>query len=160
MVEVAGATEVAITSAGELSQEAHTVRVVGGYYPEALAPPLDDGTSIGIMSRRDFRLTSVEDCILVCANKNLIGSAHTGDIRFSARNAVTVTAAGIHLSAGTVIIDSENTTIKASDTVEIEAQKVIIKAPSITLDGSVVVTGDLTVCGKFDAKDDSKLASG
>ena len=136
------------------------MRVVGGYYPEASAPSLDDGTSVGIMSRHDFRLTSVEDCILVCANKNLIGSAHTGDIRLTAKEATTITAAGIHLSATTVTIDSENTTIKASDTVEIEAQTVIIKAPSILLDGSVTITGDLTVCGKLDAKDDSKLASG
>ncbi|HHH30816.1 MAG TPA: type VI secretion system tip protein VgrG [Polyangiaceae bacterium] len=158
--EVAGRSEVAITSEGELSQEAHTVRVVGGYYPEAIAPPLDDGTSVGIMSRHDFRLTSVEDCILVCANKNLIGSAHTGDIRLTAKDATTITAAGIHLSATTVTIGSENTTIKASDTVEIEAQTVIVKAPSILLDGSVTITGDLTVCGKLDAKDDSKLASG
>lgn len=160
IIEVAGRSEVAVTSEGELSQEAHTVRVVGGYYPEAIAPSLDDGTSVGIMSRRDFRLTSVEDCILVCANKNLIGSAHTGDIRLAAKEAITITAAGIHLSAGTVTVDSENTTIDARDTVEIDARNVIIKAPSIFLDGCVTINGDLDVYGKLDARDDTKLASG
>jgi type VI secretion system VgrG family protein len=160
-VEVAGREATAVTSAGELSQEANTVRIVGGYYPDAIAPPLDEGTSLGFMARRDFRLTSVEDCILICANKNLIGSAHTGDIRLAAKHATTVKAGSIHMTADTVTIESENTTIKASDTIKLEAEKrILIKAPGITLDGSVVITGDLTVCGKLDVKDDTKLASG
>ena len=35
-----------------------------------------------------------------------------------------------------------------------------IRAPSVTLDGSVTVTGNLDVGGKLNHKDDSSLASG
>ncbi|MEZ4443570.1 MAG: type VI secretion system tip protein TssI/VgrG [Polyangiaceae bacterium] len=160
MIEVAGGREVAITSAGELSAEANTMRLVGGYYPEAEAPPLDDGTSVGVMSRRDLRVTSVEDCILICAQKNLIASAHEGDIRLTAKNTVQVSCATHSISAGEIVAESENTTFKVNDTFEVEAQRVIIKAPSILLDGSVQVTGNLDVYGKLDVRDDTKLASG
>ena len=51
----------------------------------AEAPALDAGTSMGLMSRRDLRLLSVEDCILVCAQKNVISTAHTGDMRLRAK---------------------------------------------------------------------------
>lgn len=158
-VEVAGQT-VMVTSEGELSQEAATVRVIGGYYPEAVAPALDDGTSIGVMSRHDLRITSVEDCILVCAQKNLIGSAHEGDIRLTASETVRLEGASIEGYAGEVRVEAENITVLADGDVEIEASSVTIRAPSITLDGSVTITGNLDVGGKLNVKDDSSLASG
>src|SRR5262249_31266730 len=71
-VEMAGGKEAKVTSAGTLDIEAKLMRLVGGYYPEAEAPPLDEGTTIGVMSRKDLRFISVEDCILVCAKKNII----------------------------------------------------------------------------------------
>jgi type VI secretion system secreted protein VgrG len=157
--EVAGGEEVLVTTSGVLSVEAALVRVAAGYYPDALAPPLDDGTSLGLMARRDLRVTSVEDCILLCAQKNIIGTAHEGDIRLTAKNSVIVRAGGIHCSAGTVTVDSKTTRIKATSKIEIEAPTVIIKG-NITLDGPVTVTGNLKVLGEIDVKKDSKLASG
>jgi type VI secretion system VgrG family protein len=54
--ELAGGQATQLTSAGELNAEAALVRIVAGYYPEAEAPALDAGTSMGLMSRRDLRL--------------------------------------------------------------------------------------------------------
>ncbi len=162
--EVAGGSEVAVTSLGEFSVESDTVRMTAGYYPVP-APELDEGTTFGVMSRRDLRLTSVEDCILICAKKNLIGSAHEGDIRMVALNAIELTTTGpdstISLTSPTIELDSDNTTIKATEKVEIEAARVVIYATKgILLHGSVTITGNLTVGGKLDVKDDTTLASG
>jgi type VI secretion system VgrG family protein len=157
--EIAAGEEVLVTSSGTLSLEAALVRVAAGYYPDAPAPPLDDGTSLAMMSRRDLRVTSVEDCILLCAQKNIIGTAHEGDIRLTAKNSVLVRAGGIHMSAGTVTVDSKTTRIKATSKIEIEAPEILIKG-AITLDGPVTVTGNLKVLGEIDVKKDSKLASG
>jgi len=84
-VEIAGGEEIEVTTAGELGVEAKLIRIVGGYYPEAEAPPLDEGTSIGLMARRDLRFMSVEHCIVLCARKNLFATGHTGDVRVRAR---------------------------------------------------------------------------
>lgn len=163
MAEVAGARGLQLSSAATLDAAAKLIRVVGGYYPEAEAPPLDAGTSIGVMSRHDLRITSVEDCILICAKKNLIGTAHTGDIRWKAQKTLSMNAGSIIGNAGTIkthskgntelkaeadiVIDADgNVTIKAAGEVQIEAPTVTIKG-EIKLDGNVTVTGDLTVAG-------------
>jgi hypothetical protein len=159
-VEIAGGETAMVTSAGELSQEAATVRIVGGYYPEAVAPPLDDGTSVGVMSRRDLRVTSTEDCVLLCGYKNLIGSAHVGDVRLTAKETLRLEGTTIAGYAEEVRIEAENVMVTATEDIEIEARSMTIRARNITLAGSVYVTGDLTVGGKLDVKDDSKLASG
>ncbi|MFO0756965.1 MAG: type VI secretion system tip protein TssI/VgrG [Byssovorax sp.] len=161
--EIAAGRDLKLTSAGTLDAAAKLIRVVGGYYPEAEAPPLDAGTSIGVMSRHDLRITSVEDCIVLCAKKNLIGTAHTGDVRWKAQKTLSLTGGSIIGNAGTIkthskgntevkaegdiILDADgNITIKAAGEVTIEAPTITLKG-EITLDGNVTVTGDLTVCG-------------
>lgn len=165
-VEVAGGQATRLTSAGELDAEAALVRVVGGYYPEAEAPPLDAGTSIGVLSRRDLRLLSVEDCILLCAQKNVISTAHSGDMRLRAKNTMALTAGGITGSAGTIRFSSSgntevkadgditvsaggNVAIEAGGDLVITAATVTIEAGTIKLVGNVVVDGDLTVSGQI-----------
>lgn len=166
VVEVAGGQATRLTSAGELDAEAALVRVVGGYYPEAEAPPLDAGTSIGVMSRRDLRLLSVEDCILVCAQKNVISTAHTGDMRLRAKKTMSLTAGGITGSAGTITLSSSgNTEVKADGDITVSAggnvaleaggdlvitaATVTIEAGTIKLVGDVIVDGNLTVNGQI-----------
>lgn len=167
-VEVAAGNELQITTAGELNVAAKLVRVVGGYYPEAEAPPLDDGTSIGVMSRRDLRFMSVEDCILICAKKNVIGTAHTGDIRLKAKKTISMSAGSIYGGAGNIKLKSSgdieleadgnvtskaggDTTVEASGNVVVQGATVTITGSTIELQGDVVVTGNLTVQGSLNA---------
>ena len=168
-VEIAGAEEIRISGAGEVGVEAHLLRLVGGYYPEAEAPPLDEGTTIGVMSRSDLRLLSVEDCILLCAQKNLIGTAHEGDVRWRAKNTVALTGGSIVGSAGTITFKSSgNTTIEADGDVTVKAAgnitldaggNVSIKAGgSVTIEGaSIDLVGPTKVDGTFDTNDKTQL---
>src|SRR6185369_13369255 len=121
VVEIAGGESTSVTSAGTLDMQARLVRVVGGYYPEAEAPPLDEGTSIGVMSRNDLRVIIVEDCVLVCARKNIIGTAHTGDIRLRAAKTISMNAGSIIGNAGTIKTHSTSeTTIESDDVIAVE----------------------------------------
>jgi hypothetical protein len=160
-VEVAGGRSVHVTSGGVVDVAAKISRIVAGYYPEAEAPELDDGTSLGVMSRRDLRIHSVEDCILVCANKNLIGSAHEGDVRLHAKETVLLQGGSLQGSAGQVAFNaSEDTKIeaggaiamKAAADVTIEGATVTISAGVIRLVGSVFVEGDLMCSGNSNLK--------
>jgi len=154
-VEVAAGKQLDITTAGELDVAAKTARIVAGYYPEAEAPPLDDGVSLGIMARRDLRVHSVEDCILVCAKKNLIGSAHSGDVRLTAQKTVALKGGAIVGSAGSISLDAKTIKAKASGDIEVtaggdvkvKAANVTIEAGTIRLVGTVLVEGDLFVSG-------------
>lgn len=166
VVEIAGGKETWVTSAGTLDTQARLVRIVGGYYPEAEAPPLDEGTSVGVMSRRDMRFTSVEDCIVVCAKKNIIGTAHTGDIRLKAKKTISMTAGSIIGEAGTIRTHSSSeTTIASDDVIALDAASTImissggeivisadgninVRAPSITINCPVKINGVLTVTGE------------
>ncbi|MEM6788176.1 MAG: type VI secretion system tip protein TssI/VgrG [Myxococcota bacterium] len=159
-VEIAGATTTLVTSGGELSQEANTVRIVGGFYPDAVAENLDDTTSVGILSRQDLRLRSTQDCILVCAQKNLVATAHEGEVRLEAAETMRLSAASLEGYAGYVRLEAEDVSIQADNEFLVEASTVIVRASSITLDGNVTVTGNLSVGGKLDVKDDTSLASG
>lgn len=165
-VEVAAGKEVKITSAGTVDAQAALLRLVAGYYPAAEAPALDEGTTIGVMSRRDLRLISVEDCILVCAKKNLVGSAHTGDVKLTAKKTVAISGGSIVGSAGsirlrasdTIDIDADgnitvtsaaNIGVEAAGDVLIKGASVTIEGGSITLKGPTTVEGDLTVTGSL-----------
>ena len=79
-------------------------------------------------------------------------------MRVTAAEAVRLEGASIEGYAGEVRVEAESVTVLADGDVEIEASSVTIRAPSITLDGSVMVTGNLD--GKLNVKDDSRLASG
>ncbi|NUO48969.1 MAG: type VI secretion system tip protein VgrG [Polyangiaceae bacterium] len=164
-VEVAGARRVHVTTSGELDLAARTARLVAGYYPEAEAPKLDEGTSLGVMARRDLRVHSVEDCILLCANKNLIGSAHNGDARLHAQKTVQLQGGSIHGSAGQIAFDSSgdvkvdakgsvtvnadgNITLDAAADIAIDGTTVTITADTIRLVGTVLVQGNLFVTGE------------
>jgi type VI secretion system VgrG family protein len=166
-VEIAGGQEAKVTTAGTLDVQAKLVRVVGGYYPEAEAPPLDEGTTVGVMSRKDLRFISVDDCILVCAKKNIIETAHTGDIRMRAKKTISMAAGAIIGNAGTIktkstgdteIVADADITISAGGAVAIEADgEILIKAPTITLQGAITLDGKVTVTGFLDAKGGSNL---
>jgi uncharacterized protein (DUF2345 family) len=163
-VEVAGGRSVHVTTSGELDVAAKTARLVAGYYPEAEAPKLDDGTSLGVMARKDLRVHSVEDCILLCANKNLIGSAHTGDARIHAKKTILLQGGSIQGTAGSIALDSSgdvkvdaagnvivnadgNINLDAAAEVTIDGSTVTITADTIRLVGTVLVQGDLFVSG-------------
>lgn len=155
MAELAGGERVDVTTSGQLDVAAHTARLVAGYYPHAEAPPLDENVSLGVMSRRDLRVHSVEDCILLCAKKNLVGSAHTGDVKLTAEKTVSLTGGSITGSAGTISLESTNAKIHASGDIEIKADgSMVLKSPSVTIEadtirlvGTVLVDGDLFVSG-------------
>lgn len=164
LVEIAAGRDAKLTSAGTLDVQANLVRLVGGYYPEAEAPALDEGTSVGVMSRQDLRFMSVEDCILACAKKCVVMTSHTSDIRMHAKKSVSMTAGSIVGSAGTVsssssgdtsVIADADITISAGGNLTVEAggdavltgATVTIKGGTITLEGPVTINGDLTVNG-------------
>lgn len=155
-VEIAGARSVHLTTSGELDMAAHTARLVAGYYPEAEAPKLDEGTSLGVMARKDLRVHSVEDCILLCANKNLIGSAHEADVRFHAKKTILLQGGSIQGSAGAISFDSSgdvkvaaggSVKVNADGEVTVDASSVTITASTIRLVGTVLVEGDLFCTG-------------
>jgi type VI secretion system VgrG family protein len=165
-VEIAGGAEIKATTAGEFDLEAKLVRVVGGYYPEAEAPPLDEGTSVGVMARRDLRFMSIEHCIVLCAKKNIFATAHTGDVRVRAKNTISMNAGSIVGSAGTITTHSSANTeinadgdivanaagsvaIMAGASIVIVGSDITLQAGSIRLVGPVTVEGDLTVTGKI-----------
>jgi hypothetical protein len=165
--EVAGGERALVTSAGLIDMEGKLVRVVGGYYPETEAPPLDDGTSIGVMARKDLRCISVEDCILLCAKKNILGTAHTGDIRLRAKKTIYLGAGSIigeagiihtHSTLETTLISDDVMALNAANTIMIDSSgeisikadgNITIQSPSITINGPVKINGDLTVSGKI-----------
>ena len=163
-VEIAGAETIRATTAGDFDVAAKLVRIVGGYYPEAEAPPLDEATSIGVMARRDLRFMSIEHCIVLCAKKNLLATAHAGDARIKAKKMVAITGGSIVGSAGTVTFTSSgdtevradgnvkvvaggNVSVEAGGDVTVVGATVTVQAGSITLDGPTTVNGDLTVAG-------------
>jgi len=163
-VEVAGANETLVTSAGTLDLASRLFRVVAGYYPEKEAPDLDDGTSIGVMARRDIRLTSIEHCIHLCAHKDLNAAAHSGSMRMKAQKQVSIQGGSVSVSGGWVSINSggdvivkaganlkaaagADVSIEAGGTATIKGATVIIEGGTITLNGPVTVNGDLTVTG-------------
>lgn len=149
--EIAGGERTFVTSAGELDMQANTIRMTGGYYPNDVSLPLDEGTSFGVMSRRDLRILSVEDCILVCAKKNLVQSAHDGDVRVTAGQLITLEGAEIKGKAQKIQMQSGSHSI-SSGGVTITASKVTIKAADIKLEGDVHITRSLTVDGEIDQK--------
>jgi type VI secretion system VgrG family protein len=166
-VEIAAGEEIKVTTAGEFDMEAKLVRIVGGYYPEAEAPPLDEGTSVGVMARRDLRFMSIEHCIVLCAKKNVFATAHTGDVRIRAKKTISMNAGSIVGSAGSISTKSSGDTkidadgdilanaaggivAVAGGSIAIYAGSVVtITGSSITLIGPVTVEGDLTVTGKI-----------
>jgi type VI secretion system secreted protein VgrG len=165
-VEIAGGAETLLTSAGTLDLASSLLRVVAGYYPEKEAPELDEGTSIGVLGRRDLRFTSIEDCILICAHKSLVASAHTGDMRLRAQKLVSIQGGSVSVSGGTVTVTSggdviikacgdllatagADATIEAGGTATLKGATVVIEGGSITLNGPVTVNGDLTVNGSL-----------
>lgn len=158
-VEVAGTKTVGVTSAGELDIAANTARIVAGYYPEAEAPPLDGTVSLGVMSKHDLRIHSIEDCILICAKKNLIGSAHDGDVKLTAENTVALKGGSITGSAGTISLDSDETKIKASGDIDVEAGgTVTIKAATVEVHAGLIrLVGTVMVDGDFFVRGDSNL---
>lgn len=171
-VEVSGARETLITSAGTLDVASGLLRIVAGYYPQKEAPELDDGTSLGMMARKELRITSVEDCILVCAHKNLVAAAHTGEMRLKAQKTVSIQGGSVVASGGYVglnaggdfVVDAGgdakvtaggdlaasaggSVSIEAGGAVSIKGATVTIEGGTITLNGPVTVCGDLTVTG-------------
>ena len=165
-VEVAAGERVDVTTAGTLDVAAGLARIVAGYYPNAEAPPLDPAVSLGIMSRKDLRIHSVEDCILICAKKHLVGSAHDGDVRLTAAKTVLLRGGAITGTAGPIKFKASETfiveaaddillgsdadiLIEASGDVVIKGASVTIEAASITLKGNTTVEGDLTVTGNL-----------
>jgi len=162
-VEVAAGQEMRLSAVKDADISANTVRMVGGHYPEHEAPILDEHTSVGIMGRHDIKLVSSEHCILQCAEKNFIATAHTGDMRLKAKQQVSIVGGSIlgsagHISlssgdkiaveaAGDMTVESGGTlSVKAAD-IELEAATVTIKAGTITLEGLTLVDGDLMVSG-------------
>ncbi|NUP05229.1 MAG: type VI secretion system tip protein VgrG [Polyangiaceae bacterium] len=157
-VEVAAGKTFNLTTAGDFDiAVGDTARIVVGYYPEE-APPLAADVSLGIMSKKDLRIHAIEDCVLVCAKKNIIGTAHTGDIRLKAEKTIALTGGSIVGSAGTVLIDAHTIKVKARGDIKIEAggkidviaNAVNVTAPTIKLDGNVEITKNLTVGGESD----------
>jgi hypothetical protein len=155
-VEIAAAETLNLTTAGHFDVAAAWARIVAGYYPDAEAPPLPDDVTLGIMSRKDMRIHSIEDCILICAHKHIVATAHTGDIRLIADQTISMKAGSIVGSAGSVSIDAGGITVKAKGDIKItaggdiivEAANVKVTAGTIDLVGTVTVDGDLTVTGK------------
>ncbi|MBK8258835.1 MAG: type VI secretion system tip protein VgrG [Polyangiaceae bacterium] len=163
-VEIAAGNGIQISTPATIDAQSKLVRVVAGYYPGAEPPPLDEGTSIGVMSKRDLRIISVEDCILVCAKKNVISTAHDGDWRLTASGTVAIKGGSIDGSAGsikfkssdTIDIDADgNITITSAGDIAVEAAgslllkgaDVTVEGGTITLKGPTTVQGDLTVTG-------------
>ncbi|MEZ4294667.1 MAG: type VI secretion system tip protein TssI/VgrG [Polyangiaceae bacterium] len=165
-VELAAGKDIKLTTPGTLDSQTGLLRIVAGYYPAAEAPPLEEGTTIGVMSRRDLRMISVEDCILICAKKNVISTAHTGDMKLTAKKTVSITGGSIQGSAGSIKLKSSDTididadgniTITSAGDIGIEAAgslllkgaDVTVEGGSITLKGDTTVQGNLTVTGSL-----------
>ena len=165
-VEIAGALETLVTSAGTVDAAAGLVRIVGGYYPEKEAPELDDGTSVGVMARRDLRLTSVDDCIVACAQKNVVATAHTGEMRLRAEKQVAIRGGSVQVTGGSIALSGGDVTVRASGDIGAKADgnasleagghvtikgggTVMIEGGSIVLKGPVTVLGNLHVEGNI-----------
>jgi len=165
-VEVAAGERIDVSTPGVLDLAAGTIRAVAGYYPEYEPPPLGEGTSIGVMAREDIKVMSIEHCILVCAHKNLIASAHTGDMRLTAENTVAIKGAKITgeadqviVSAGGVSVGAGTITMEASGDVTIKAGGTItLEAPDVIVDGNLTVTGTTTLEGKLTELDSVEVA--
>jgi uncharacterized protein (DUF2345 family) len=156
-VEIAGGKETKVTSAGDLDLSANTIRVVGGYYPAQEAPPLDEQTSVGVMARHEMRLVSIEDCILACAKKNVIATAHTGDMKLTAKKEIAIQGGSISCSGGHVAITSgKDILIKADGTITIQGAKIVLKG-DVTVEDNLNAKKDVTVGGVLKAKNKCDL---
>ena len=167
-IEIAGGEEARCTSAGVLDLEAHAVRIAGGWFPDREGPPLRPMTSVGVMARRELQVMSGEDCVLICAHKNVVITAHTGSMKLKAQQQAAISAGSISASAGPIRVTSTATIdvhadgsitvegagdihVKAAGTLHVEAARVEVSGPT-TLEGSVTVLGDLTVTGTINGK--------
>ncbi len=155
-VEVAGRKGVTITTDSMLDVAAGSTQWVTGYDPGVDIPRLHDGTSFGLMARRDLRLLSAEDCVIVCAQKNLIGTAHDGDVRFHAGGSLSLRGADIRADAspaafkvsGTMTIKADgDLTVEAGGGLTLKASSVSIEAADIRCAGNVRIDGNLFVAG-------------
>jgi len=162
------APEVKLSATEDVDISANTVRMVGGHYPEHEAPILGEHTSVGIMGRYDIKLVSDEHCILQCAEKNFVATAHTGDMHLKAKQQISVVGGSISGSAGYIGLSSggdieasataditvdagADITISAGGDIAITAGGVVtISAASIVLKGPTCVEGDLVVTGSVE----------
>jgi len=163
-VEIAGKDAVFVTTTGLLDVAAHQIRVVRGYYPEYEPPPLNEGTTIGLMARHDIHLVSVEHCILACAHKNVIATAHEGDMHLQAKKVMTARAGAIAASAGSVTVEAGsvdvhatgNITIKADGDITLDAAGMLtLKGGNVVVDGGTLrVVPNATMEGWLSVADD------
>jgi hypothetical protein len=168
-VEMAGGKEAKITSAGAADMEASHVRIAGGYFPGGTAPRLRVSTTVGVVSRRELELVSTEDCVLVCAEKNVIVSAHEGSMELTAREHAAIIAGSVSVSSGPVGVTSSadvrvradgcieveaagDVCVKAAGSVKVEAAAVEVSGGTIALNGLVKIAGDLSVAGTVNGK--------
>lgn len=123
--------------------------------------PLDDMTSVGVLARDDLRLTSDKECILMCGQKNVIITAHTGSLGLKAGRAATISAGSVAVSGGAITARAGadlaleakgDVRVKAGGTVHVEGAAVEISGGSIVLRGPVQVAGDLRVSGTVNGK--------
>jgi hypothetical protein len=162
IVGIAGREGIQMSTPARFDVAGGQLQFVGGYYPEAQPEALPEGTSVGIMSRHDLHAVSVEDCILLCAKKNLIGTAHDGDVRITAGGTVAVEGASIVGTAGTITFESGGEMkLKAGDMITIDGADVLIKGDVVSIKASLlyvdapdsIFTGNVKVNGTVTAAD-------
>jgi hypothetical protein len=168
-VEVAGGEAARLTSAGAADVEADTVRVAGGYFPDRETPSFRPTTSVGVIALRELELVSGEDCVLVCAEKNVLLTAHRGSIELQAAQHASLAAGSVAVSAGPIRVTSTadirvlsdgsieveaagDVRVKAGGKVTVEGTSVEVSAESIALNAPVKILGDLSVGGTVNGK--------
>ena len=172
-VEVAGGEEARWTSAGVADMVARSVRIAGGYFPGRAAPRLRPTTSVGVMSRRELQVMSTEDCVLICADKNVIITAHTGSLKLLAKQQAAISAGSVSVSSGPIRVTSRasidvyadgNVTVEAAGDVQVKAAGAVkveaggdvdvkaagtvkVEAASVEVSGPATMHGPVTVLG-------------
>jgi uncharacterized protein (DUF2345 family) len=158
--------------------EARSVRIVGGYFPGSTAPVLLPTTSVGVMARRELQVMSLEDCVLVCGEKNVTITAHTGSLKLQAMQQAEISAGSISMSGSPIVLTSGTTidvsadgtiTVKAGGDVHVKAAGAVkveaggdveVKAAGTAKvqGGTVDVSGPTTVRGAVTVLGDLRVA--
>jgi hypothetical protein len=168
-VEVAGGEEARLTSAGAAGVEASVVRIAGGYFPKQEAPRFHPMTTVGVISRGEIELVSGDDCVLVCADKDVIVTAHSGSMKLTAQQHASISAGSVSVSGslirlasgadievhadGSISVEAAgDVRVKAGGTVTVSGAAVELSGGAITLNGPVNILGDLSVAGTVNGK--------
>ncbi len=156
-IEVAGGDGVRLTSSSSVAVVGHQLSLFAATDPGRNERPLNSNVSMSLLAEKELRLKSARGGITACSRDDFVIHSHEKNVKIVAKQKIQAQAESVTVKAGTTLeLETCETSIGASSgltlkggKVVIEGDSVLICASTITLDGNVIVTGNLDVAGEI-----------